>query len=637
MPESSSKLLGAVIRLATREVATWKALGGASGASEEEGSAPTTSANGVSEARAEAENELEKLEKVKTPDDLSVLMHGAGFASVVFAGIRTLFTGLCDASTLHNASTASFDNSATIAVLTRFQKTASLTINCRDEKYSFREGGHFGTFAISAALPFFKRAKANKDARGARKMEAFIQYFVDEICGKTWGVADVWGDAKWCGDVRSPLVVAAEAGSISLVRAALENARTPSSCVGLAAFISYCKGVPEVFDFLIGTEKCLCSEDRPLVEDCLSFLGRQEGELPALQVQMLESLLRKWPHTLESVWPRGGMCQGALEQAIEQRSEQLVELILRVGGQIRFRKSNEVIGGKSYPSPITLFYALRWPSLPVMKLLLGAGILEDWRAKYDKEALEQVGLGFPGILFSCHPMTPPPGPEQEVLYRSDSLDTLALVLSAGFSYAWYRDPDDRLGNSCFGLFPVYDKRVMAEEHIIDLLSRCKAAGMDILHVEEEDVGKAHRVALAGKAAEAGLNKVLDFAIELQGPESVDDKFETRDASGGFHKSTPLLAAISNQHLTTAHHLLRVHKAKAAYQNVEFSAFEQPIMQALHLKNDDAALPIVKELIKADPSLCDLDCFRRLDSVTPIMYSCAVPLPRCLEALPTSPA
>jgi hypothetical protein len=395
--------------------------------------------------------------------------------------------------------------------------------------------------------------------------------------------------------------------------------------VATAAREAYREGNPTVFDFLIKTERCLEGEAAPLVADLFRLLrgqGEEEAPLDPQREEMLRVFLRKWPHTVETVWLwEGPTCQRALEAAVGVRSTKLVETVLSLGGNVRYDTGNVVIDGTSYPFFPTLFYALRWPSLPVMKLVMEAGVLESWKTKYSEDALNVAGAGLFATLLGCYPRLAP--------QNADSLATLDLLLSTGFCHSWMASADGSVANICVGLLSMEQvQSAVAEEHIIDLLSRCRAAGMDIVRTKKEGVECA---TLVWKAAQAGLNKVLDFAVEVQGLGSIESWCEQRISEGKVAKSTPLLEAIVRRRLSTVRHLLRVHKAKAAYRGSGFDVLDQPIFQALLLR-DDAAPPFVQELIAVDPLLCTIDSFSNTGKANPLFICCTIPLPRCLEAL-----
>jgi hypothetical protein len=503
-------------------------------------------------------------------------------------------------------------------------------------EFNQRSGGYLASRIIAAAAPCFNRRKEHENEDSANKMAALIEHFFTEVLEKAWGADDAWSDVELGGidKAYSPLQAAAKAGSMELVRAVLKNARRAD--VASAAYRAYCEGHTgsEVFGLLIEAERCIETDGAPLVTNLFRSLHGPDEEPIALYMQreeLLEKFLRKWPQTVSTAWPLSGedRCERALEAAISCRSVKIFDTVLSLGSQLRYKTTERVIDGEIFMLYPTLYYAFLHPSLPVMTALVGLGILENWQVKYNEKDLTILGGGFAAILLSCYPRVGAPVPPGLPSYRPDGLDTLNLVLSAGFSNSWMFNSEDSTVNICLW---VLVRPIMAEEHIIDLLSRCKAAGIDILHMTKEEVGKPHGVALITRAASTGLNKVLDFAIELQGPASVDDWYEVRNRSGETVKRTPLIASVANRQLATVQRLLRVHKAKAAYRGSDFVPRDQPVVLALMLKDDEASLPFIQELVRADPLLCDVRCFCGKDVALPIMLCCGMVLPRCLEAL-----
>jgi hypothetical protein len=636
LPTAPSKLPGAVIRLVVREAASWKASGGASSAGGAGGSGCSASADDVREAKSEAEAELQKL----LSSGLDAKMVQRDLRTALLGGADALFKSLCDPVALEAVSPSRLEGSATLAILTMIQ--AAIEEPSESGLPKVRVGGYLASRIISASLPLFKGAKERSDEAGLDKMAGLIEYFITEVCIKTWGVEDAWSDLVLGDDVYSPLEAAVKTSSLPLVGAVLRNGRAAD--VAEAAYKAYVLEDAAVFHLLIETERCLEGTGDLLIARFFDFLHIRARAGEAVRVQrqreeMLDRFLHRWPQTLETLWPiqEDKTCHRALEAAICLRSDKLVITVLSLGSPIRYDNSKVVFDREAYSFYPTLYYALSFPSLPVMTLLVERGILESWQAKYNEDALEEVAAGLAVTVMSCYPPAAPSSSHAAAgPYRPDGLATLDFVLSTGFSYSWMRDVDGRYVNTCLNaLLGRSGERLMSEEHIIDLLSRCRAAGMDIFHMEKGDVGKPNGVSLAAQAANKGLNKVVDFALTLD-ESLVDEWYVGRDKKGEQIKMTPLRSAIINRHLSTAKHLLHVHKAKAAYHtlplNAKIEPTDQPIMQALYLENDDTALPFVRELIKADPLLCDIDCFRELGSETPIGMCCVIPLPKCLEAL-----
>jgi hypothetical protein len=625
MSAAPSKLLGAVIRLVMREVASWKASGEAICAGGTGGSGCSARVDGVLEAKNEAEAELQKL----LSSGLDTIRIQSDTREALTAGVSALFKSLCVPATLETVSPSRLAESATLAILNLVQETIKEPPSNAD-MFELRKGGYLADTIITATLPFFKRAKEDKDEVRANKMAALIEYFVSEVCEKAWGVTDAWSHVKLGEVVYSPLAAAAKAGSMTLVRAALESAKIAD--VARAACEAYCEGYSEVFELLIQTDRCLEAGRTPLVGFLFESSTTSTIALNKQREDMLEAFLRKWPQAVETVWPWGGpFCQRALEAAISLRCVNLVNTVLSLGSGIRYDNREEVICGERLTLPPTMFYALAYPSLPVMRLLVRLGALKDWQAKYTESALQTVGRGLVSTLRSCYPVQRA-ADTGVVLYHPDGLGTLDLLFSTGFSYSWMLQEGGLTVNVCFVALLESEGPMMAENHIIDLLKRCSAAGMDILHVQKEDVEEREGPFLATRAAGAGLNKVLDFAIEVQGPGSADGWNTRLNSCGEVVKATPLLIALSNRRLEAFQHLLRVHKAKAAYRSVDVTAIEQPIMAALMMEDDVAALPFVQELIKADLTLCDLDCFRGESTPNPVSFCCARSFRNCLEAL-----
>jgi hypothetical protein len=631
MAASAPQLLGAVIRLVKREATGWTVAGIAitSGEGAAGGSALSASASGVLKAKDEVETELSKL-LCDAPDANRAQ---ANVQAALDAGTLALFKSLCDPVTFAAVSASVLAQSATVASLNTIQVISRSALAFGSS--GSQKGGYLAANIISTTLPFFKRAKADRDEARTDKMASLIESFVAEVVEKAWGLKDVWEDVSTDESNRcSPLEKAAEAGSLPLVRTVLHSARTAD--VAKAAYAAYVEGHEAVFDLLIETQRCLNSDGWLLVEALFQAQALADPKEPELRVRcekMLETFLRRWPQAIESVWRWEGdsTCRRALEAAVCLGSAKLVSTVLGLGSRTRYDISEQVIGGKPYAFYPTLYYALSRPSLPVMKLLVDVGAFENLGARYSEKALWSLAAGFNSLLIACYPWKTGPASQEKTYYRADGLEVLDLVLSTGFSYPWVVDSE---GQVCNIVLDTLAQAVMEEEHVVDLLSRCKAAGVDILHSKKEDVGKPHGVGLAVKAARVGFNRVLDLAIEMQGPESVDAYYEERTSAGTHSKTTPLLAAISDRKLATVQHLLRAHKAKAAYRS-PFSDephMDQPIVQALFLEDDNIALPFVRELINADPSFCNLDCFVDHTGVTPVMLCCHFVLPNTLEAI-----
>jgi hypothetical protein len=637
MSTTASKLLGAVVRLVAREAGSWKAAGGASGTGGAGGGASSTSASAVVEAKNEAESELQKLGS----SELAARRAHSGVRAALDGGIDALFKSFCDPMILEAVTPALLADSATLVILTMIRAASKGSPSAFGEN-ELTSGGYLASRVITASFSFFKRAKDHEVGVATYKMVALIKYFVFEVLEKAWGIDDVWGDVELGHRLYSPLEAAAKAGSLPLVLAALDNGRTAD--VTIATHAAYCEGHPAVFDFLTRREVCLKSNGRALVNGLFNNLGsRSDGVLWEQREEMLDKFLRRWPQVIHTSWPstHDPTCQRALEAATSARSVKLVNTVLSLGSPIQYEKSEVVSEGITYVDCPTVSYALLSPSLPIMKLLVEFGAFEDWQTKYSEESVNSLDVGFCISLLSCYPPPKPSDRRPNEIYQPDGLETFALVLSTGFRPpSWRIDEDGQIVNLCLTTLLAHPEAPMSEEHIIDLLSRCKAAGMDIVHKRKEDVGKHHGQALAVMAAQAGLPKLLDFAIEVQGPGS----FDSWHTDGGSVGTTPLLQAIKRRRLKAVQHLLHVYKAEAAYRTDGpnlVAADHQPIMEALALGDDETALPYVRELIRADearqlmradPSLCDLDCFRKQTADNPVMLCCNNYLPKCLEAI-----
>jgi hypothetical protein len=638
MSAASPKLLGAVLQLVTREAASWKAAGGASGPREGSGGASSTSANGVLEAKDEVEVELQKL----ISSGLEASSVQRSMRAALLAGIDSLFKRLCNPEVLNYASPSVLGQSATVVVLSLIQAAHKESSGARRDGFPSFNGAEYACKAIIAASSLFKIAREQKkEEESACKMATLIEYSVSQICVEKWGVEDAWDDVKVgpidTEDTSSPLSVAAKTGNLPLLRAAFDNAKSAS--VSVAALHAFGEGITDAFDFLIQKERCRLDGKAWLWVPLFESLKGSRGEEPSLRErreEMLDRFVRRWPDDLETLWPwKDETCHRALEVAISSRAVRLVDTLLSLGSRIRCEKNDIILDGKSYAVYPTAYYALRFPSLPMMKLLVGHGMLKDWQAKYDEKALDVLGTGLRATILSSYPQLTSSSRSREFApYRSDGLETLDLVLSTGFSHSWLVDEEGAEWNICMSLVG-RDEAVMAEEHILDILSRCRAAGMDMLHLKREDSRKAHGSSLVVLAARSGLNKLLDFAIEVQGPGSVDDWVEGPNKAGKLFKTTPLSEAMGGPHMMTVKHLLGVHKAKAAYRTSDLTAFHQPIIHAVNsdvMGDDETALPFVQELIRADPLLCDLDCFRAEGTATPVYASCTSYFPKCLETL-----
>jgi hypothetical protein len=614
MSVTSSQLLGAVIRLTKRETDMWAAspaVGSPAGAS---GSASSTNAEGVSEAKDAIDVEIRK-----------VLQNGLGRRQqvlealpAVLAGIRVLFKGLCAAAALKAVSPAVLAGSASLEALSVLQQAVCIpseglkALPCE---------------ALAASMPAIQRG-SNEEC--ASKMVALIEYFITEVCEKAWGVDDAWGDFEMSDLRRSPLYSAAKAGSASLVSLTLSKAKTVD--VAEAAHSAFAAGHTDVFNLLIEDERCLASRSprEPLACVLMTELGMSpEGQKGQRQL-MVEHFFRRQPAAAKDRWLRAGLWLRPLDVAVIQRNEVLAKLILHLAPEtLAFDQREEMVAGKREVTAPTLKYALASPCAGIMRMLADTGAFEVGR--YSSSALG--GLSKARALFvACGFPLKPEYEEKykrEAAHRQDIFEVTDMVLAMPLP-SFHAGTNVTLGS----LFTDEKECIMEEESAIAFLHKCRASGLDIIHFEDKDRGKPHPFTLLHIAAMLGYNKLVDLAIELLGPESVDSWIDAPTRSEPVSvRCTALIMAISGERLDTALHLLQTHKAKAAYIGDAYDGVAQPLVFALRLEKDAAALPVVEELMRQDPLLCDLNSVPwDLDKPTAVMLCAENNTPRCLEAL-----
>jgi hypothetical protein len=539
--------------------------------------------------------------------------------TALLAGVKVLFTGLCDDGTLRAVPPLTLAGSATVAALHLLRKSMGPSV--ASLKPATRE-------VLKAALPAIERRQSNEESAG--RMVRLIEYFVCELCEKAWGISDPWGDHIVLGESFSPLRSLVEAGNVALASIALRKARTAD--VGGAVCRAYVMGRREVFDLLIEDERCPDSSGAPLPTLILALAPPDNGDVSAMrgeQLLMIEKFIQRWPQTGREHWSFGAVWKGPLDLAVSRRDVQLTKMILDlVPGSICYVKKLEIAEGKREATVPTLVHALQSPCADIMRMLIDAGILATER--YDATALALISAHRGRFVACGFPLKPKYEEQYKVTtaHREDINEVMDLLLAAAFpAVATENNPFP------FALFDRVDC-IMEEEHAISYLLKCKAAGMDIIHLRAEGVGTSDSCTLVHLAAMVGYNKLLDLAIQLQGPGSVDSCYVRKEGeSEEVSRLTPLTTALYNTKLDTALHLLRHHKAKAAYRGGVFEVLEQPLILAIGLADDAVALPVVKELIQQDSSLCDLECYRgETVETTPVLFCCQLNLPHCLEAL-----
>jgi hypothetical protein len=621
MSAPSPQLLGSVIRLVKRELDGWKASSAPGVSAGAGGSTFSTNGDGAAEARAALDKELQKLfdcglsRKEKEEQTVAALL----------AGVKVLFKGLCDAMTLSSVAPSVVAGSATVAALHLLQKAISLSM----------EGLKAAPCeAIEAALPAIKRGSGKESAD---RMVSLLKYFLDEVCEKAWGVDDAWGDHDVRGEqLRSPLEMIAGAGNVTLASTVLQKAKKVDVARGAChAFYCIC---PDVFDTLIEDERCLTTGAAPFIslllrhflEYAIHIDTYAEAQIKAQQRLMIERALRKWPQTATDRWVNKDALRvmSPLMIAVQKRDTQLTKLILEVApDSICYEQKEETVQGRKGKTLPSLFFALHYPCVGVMRTLIDAGALAA--GKYQPSAL--VNLCEARALFSACAFPLKPQFEEQckhmTVHRRDIQELMDLVLTAPF-------PAFVSGyNPFLGVLSDFGECTMEEQHAISYLLKCKAAGMDIIHVDDPEAVKPNACTLVHLAAEAGYNKLVDLAIELQGPESVESWVGKQGPDSGKIIYTPLTMALRAKKFETALHLLRRHKAKAAYKGDLPHGVVQPLVSALTLRDDGAAVPVVKQLISQDPSLCDSSSYKNAATIATTIHKCAsYNLPRCLEAL-----
>jgi hypothetical protein len=373
----------------------------------------------------------------------------------------------------------------------------------------------------------------------------------------------------------------------------------------------------------------------PLIFRLLSGLCEAAPSTPVDREQrrhMIERFLHRWPQITKERWLFGDEWLRPLEVAISFREELLSKSILHLAPEsLAFGEGEEMVGGKSQTVYPTLTYAFGAPCTGIMRMMVEAGAFLPER--YLPSALGTLS-GLRAVFVAC---SFPLKPEYEDKYkrvtahRDDIGKLVDTVLAAGF-------PSFQSGYNVTlrALFSAEYVSIMEEEHAISYLLKCREAGMDIIHDEEEGVGKPNAYTLLHWAAKQGYNKVLDLAIELQGPECVNSWFTWKSESGKVTSDTALTLALGYKKLDTALHLLQRHKAKASYKSDVPDTPTQPLICAADLYDDALALPVVQELIRQDPLLCDLNWQKESvvpsAGMSPVSRFCLFNMPRCLEAL-----
>jgi hypothetical protein len=621
MSTTSSQLLGCMIRLVKRELDAWKALSAPGAAAEDGGSADSTNPQRVAEAQAALHAELQKL----SDGALIREIQERQVVTALLAGVKVLFKGLCDPKILSAVSLPVLAGSATLEALHSLQKALPVSAGSLMAVPSE---------AIDAALPGLQRGVDNESASN---MAALLQYFVDETCEKGWGIDDVWGEKGWVTDVdvvsrpASPLCMVAGAGNVVLAGIILQKAKKAN--VVEAIYNAYCAGHADVFDLLIDDDRCLATvaTDQPLFIRFLDGLREAISEDRKAQSRLMtERFLRRWPQSIRSSWKVGKHWRGPLEMAVTAREVELVKLMLALTpDSLSFDSGVEAAeGGEQNKSP-TLKSALWHPCAGILRVLANYGAFAA--PNYHPSVLPDLGQTRALFLSCGFPLKPKYEEQYKAItaHRKDIREVMDVVLAARF-------PSFATGyNIAVGSVFTSEECIMEEEHAISSLRKCKEYGLDIIHIREEEVGKPHALSLVHLAARAGYHKLLDWAIDLQGPASVDAWYAERHAaSGPAAKHTPLTEALHAKRIDTGLRLLRHHKAKAVYRGDVPDGINQPLLCALELRDDAAALPVVMELMKQDPTLCDLDCYRQcsLRALNPIVHCCVDNMPRCLEAL-----
>jgi hypothetical protein len=611
MSTTSTQLVGCVIRLAKRELDVWKASPAVEAAAGAGGSANSTSAEVIAEAETALASEIQKLRNSGLPK--AVQEHQT--AEALLAGVKVLFKGLCDPGTLSSVSLSSLAGSATLRALHSLRKVFGLPGDRLKE---------VPTAAVVSALAAIR----GSDKGGARKMFTLVEYFVEEVCEKAWGIDDAWGDREAQGRRHSPLNVVTEGGGSVYALAVLQKAKTAD--VSRAVAHAHVAGHSDVFDLLIEDERCLDTGEMPLILRLIAGLSQLEAsaEIKAARRLMTEHLLRRWPQVAKDRWLSEEIWEGPLSQAVAHREVQLTKVILEVAPEsLCFEEKREIFDGKLEVTNSTLVHALVSPCAEIMRMLIDAGVLSV--EKYAPSVVEGLSCRRAVFLAGAFPLKPgsEAGYTHLIGYRDEIREVMDLLLAARFPS--FSSSDNVTLTTLFANMSC----IMEEEHAISYLLKCKEAGLDIIHARKEEVGKHDAYTLVHIAASVGYSKLLDLAIQMQGPESVNAWHEGRTAAGAAVKHTPLTMALGCRQVDIALRLLRHHKAKAVYRYDVPPDLRQPLCYALGLE-DNAALIVVRELIKQDPSLCDLDHYRQLSTVSenPITKCCTDNMLRCLEAL-----
>jgi hypothetical protein len=490
----------------------------------------------------------------------------------------------------------------------------------------------------------FKRAREGHNEESARKMVSLLEYFINEVCEKAWGISDPWSDVSSASadPCNSVLARAAQTGCASFVSTVLEKSGTAN--VPSAAAQAYKAGFREAFEVLIDDERCteLVGSERPLVVCIFWSLSwpridepRQEQSLIYQQQRtMMEMFLRRWPECATSSKVHGKRRLNLLHMAVGNRDPDLTRIILELtGGSLNYDEKKETIRGEEVLTVSTLSVASRFPCAEVLQLLHDAGAFKAER--YDAPNRRTLADILATLVCCSFPLKPKYEERYRGFckYRKDIEKVLSLLVLDGARFTSSNGVNEVMLSHLFET----DGCIMEEEHAIALLRKCKEAGWDIIHKRQPAVDLPDVQQLVHLASIHGCNKLVDLAIEFQGRSCLTASYWHSANAAHTDGSavllvTPLTVAILNKQFGTALFLLREHRVLAAYKDALFDPLEQPLIVALETAEDELVVPTVEALIKRDPSLCDLDCYREEEVDNPIMSACKNNMFRCLEVL-----
>jgi hypothetical protein len=489
------------------------------------------------------------------------------------------------------------------------------------------KGGALLSRAIKGIARIFT---AEREDSPAIKMlvEEVIPTFVGDTLVGRGGVQDPYGDPAdmGFGDKDSPLYEAVVAGSAHLVHLILEKAMKVT--VHWPLFTAFRRGQEEIFNLLIQDEACLFDPVRQerMVMGLITNISEVEGASPSLiekRRMMTHQFLDRWTSEVDALWldSQGIQVYRTVDSAIAFEEVDTAFFLLSRGCKLQLKEETVTVDGRTgtiIPTVFTaILAALKRPCLTLVKRLVSLGVLDEWTSSgfaEDNDTLKlPCLLGVVARSIYCayggYPLRP------------ENMEIVDIFLSRGFKLSW--DMDD--ANGFLSALWDGEKLILDEDQAIELLTKLHSAGIDVIHFEKP--GSAlHSKLLVHAAAASGYNRLLDFAVALQGLEALEAVWQI----SGALRFNPLTAAVCFRKTSTVYHLLRHYHVRGTYD--DFLADEQPIMRTLGTFSDDEAGPIVEELINSGAPLLMAPCFRAIGRSQPLLACAVRNQPRCMKLL-----